>query len=279
VSAGAALGQDGRRIWLKWHQLRRRPTDPAHDRANLRLGIEQGASLEVDIVATRDHHFVCLHDPELASESTGRGPVHEQDRSAVARLCQCANDGRPLATSPLFLDGVLNALAEAPASWPGRLQLDLKQPERLIDRPLIDRFAELVGPLAPHLTLGGTEWRAVRRLGEAVPGLGLGFDPLALHEAAPPASAAEFQALGASMLAHAEGAAIFYLHIPTVLRGLEAGVDLIAMAKAAGAEVDAWRLEPEDDGAAATLARLVAAGVDQITTDSPLGLEALWRSR
>ena len=51
------------------------------------------------------------------------------------------------------------------------------------------------------------------------------------------------------------------------------------MAKAEGAEVDAWRLEPEDEGASATVARLIEAGVDQITTDSPEALDELWRSR
>ncbi len=273
------IGSGGRKVALKWHQLRRARSDPAHDRTNLWAGIEQGASLEVDIVATRDRHFVCLHDPELAFETTGRGPVHDQERAAVEQLCQCANDGRPLATAPLFLDEVLATLSQAPPDWPGRLQLDLKQPQGRIDGPLIDRFAALALPVARHLILAGTEWRAVQRLGGAVRGLRLGFDPLALHEAAPPASAAEFEALAASMLAHAPGAATFYLHIPLVLQGLEAGVDLIALAKAAGAKVDAWPLEPEDDRASETLARLIAAGVDQITTDSPLALEQLWQSR
>ncbi len=279
MSAGIELRRADRKVALKWHQLRRRRTDPAHDRTNLAQGIEQGASLEVDIVATRDRHFVCLHDPELGSETTGRGPVHDQDRAALERLRQCANDGRPLATPPLFLDEAVAALAEAPADWPGRLQLDLKQPQGLIDGALTLRFAQLVAPVARHLMLGGTEWGAVRRLGQAVPGLRLGFDPLALHEAAPPAAAAEFRALGSNMVAHAEGATIFYLNIPLVLQGLQAGVDLVAMARATGAEVDAWRLEPEDDGAAATLERLITAGVDQVTTDSPLALEQLWQSR
>lgn len=279
MTHGLALRHRDREIRLKWHQLRRAGTDPAHDRTNLKQGIEQGASLEVDIVTTRDGHFVCLHDPELGCETTGRGPVQDHDRSALERLRQCSNDGHPLATPPLFLDEVLVALAAAPADWPGRLQLDLKQPQGLIDGSLARRFAELARPVAHHLILGGTEWRAVQRLGEAVPGLRLGFDPLALHETAPPASAAEFRTLGAYMLAHAPEAAIFYLHIALALQGLEAGVDLIAMAKTRGAEVDAWRLEPEDDGAAEILTRLVAAGVDQITTDSPLALEQLWQNQ
>jgi glycerophosphoryl diester phosphodiesterase len=279
VSGGVRLRQDDRTVRLKWHQLRRAGTDPSHDRTNLRLGIERGASLEVDIVATRDGHFVCLHDDELAYETTGEGRVQQRDRAHVDRLRQCANDGRALASPPLFLDELLATLAGAPADWTGRLQLDLKQPLDLLDSSTVERFAALAGPVAHHLMLGGTQWRAVTRLGHAVPGLRLGFDPLDIHEAAPPGSAAELRALGAYTLAHAPEAAIFYFHIPIVLRGLELGVDLIAMAKARGAEVDAWRLEPGDEQAAAKLAQLVEAGVDQITTDSPEALDELWRSR
>ena len=278
MSFGVALRRRGRTVRLKWHQLRRAGTDPAHARANLELGIERGACLEIDIVATRDGHFVCLHDHELACETTGKGVVWDWDRAAVERLRQCANDGEPLAAPPLFLDEVAAALAEAPPDWPGRLQLDLKQPLARLDAVILARFAGLIAPVARHVVLGGTEWRAVTGLGRAVPGLRLGFDPLAIHEAAPPATAAEFQALGAYTLAHAPDAAIFYFHIPLLLRGLELGVDLITMAKAHGAEVDAWRLEPEDDPAAAKLARLVEAGIDQITTDSPEALEQLWQT-
>ena len=88
---------------------------------------------------------------------------------------------------------------------------------------MIERFAALVAPVARHLMLGGTRWPAVARLGRAVPGLRLGFDPLDIHEVAPPASAAEFEALGAYTLAHAADAAIFYFHIPLLLRGLDLG--------------------------------------------------------
>jgi glycerophosphoryl diester phosphodiesterase len=279
MSAGLALRAGERSVRLKWHKLRRAAADPAHDRENLRQGIALGASLEVDLRATRDGHFVCLHDEEIAAETTGEGLVQDHDRAALERLRQRGNDGRPLATAPLFLDEVTDTLTRAPAGWPGRLQLDLQPPPAPFDAATVERFAALTAPVAPYLMLGGARWPAVLRLGRAVPGLRLGFDPCDIHEVAPPASAAEFEALGAYALAHAREAAIFYFHIPMLLRGLELGVDLIAMAKARGAEVDAWRLEPEDDPAAATLARLVEAGVDQITTDSPEALEQLWQTR
>jgi glycerophosphoryl diester phosphodiesterase len=278
VSEGVRLRDGSRAVWLKWHQLRRHGDDPAHDRANLRLGIARGASLEVDLVLTRDGHFVCLHDDELAAETTGQGLACQHDRAAIQRLRQCDNERHPLATSPLFLDEVADALAAAPADWPGRLQLDLKPPPMPYEDAVIERFVALVAPVARHLMLGGTRWPAVARLGRAVPGLRLGFDPLDIHEVAPPSGAAEFEALGAYTLAHAAEAAILYFHIPLLLRGLDLGVDLTALAHAKGAEVDAWRLEPWHEQAAARLARLVGAGVDQITTDSPEALEALWQT-
>jgi glycerophosphoryl diester phosphodiesterase len=279
VSEGVRLRHGSRAVWLKWHQLRRHGSDPAHDRANLRLGIARGASLEVDLVLTRDGHFVCLHDDELAAETTGLGLVCQHDRAAIERLRQCDNERRPLSTPPLFLDEVADGLARAPADWPGRLQLDLKPPPAPFEDAVVERFAALVAPVARYLMLGGTRWPAVARLGRAVPGLRLGFDPLDIHEVAPPAGAAELAALGAYTLAHAADAAIFYFHIPLLLRGLDQGVDLVALAKATGAEVDAWRLEPWHERAAAQLARLVGAGVDQITTDSPEALEELWQTR
>ncbi|MGH6944692.1 MAG: glycerophosphodiester phosphodiesterase family protein, partial [Geminicoccaceae bacterium] len=141
MSEGVLLRHGDRAVWLKWHQLRRRAGDPAHDRANLELGIARGASLEVDIVATRDGHLVCLHDSELAAETTGKGPVHDQDRSTVERLRQCDNAGHALASPPLFLDELAATLARAPSGWPGRLQLDLKQPLELLDAPIVERFA------------------------------------------------------------------------------------------------------------------------------------------
>ena len=278
MSTGVALQARGRRVWLKWHQLRRAAADPAHQRANLRLGIARGASLEVDLLLTRDGHFVCLHDDELAAETTGDGLVRDHDRVAIERLRQCDNQRRPLATPPLFLDELMEIMADAPPDWPGRLQLDLKPPPAPFDDAVALRFAGLAAPVARHLMLGGTRWPAVARLGRAVPGLRLGFDPLDIHDVAPPASAAEFAALGAYTLAHAADAAIFYFHIPLLLRGLERGVDLCALARACGAEVDAWRLEPDHPQAGAKLARLVAAGVDQVTTDAPEALERLWRT-
>ena len=278
MSAGVALRAGDRRVWLKWHQLRRGTDAPAHDRANLRQGIARGASLEVDLVVTRDGHFVCLHDAELAAETTGEGLVREHDRAAIERLRQCDNRRRPLAAPPLFLDEVVDALAGAPAGWPGRLQLDLKPPPAPFEPAVIERFVALAAPVARHLILAGTRWPAVVSLGRAVPGLRLGFDPLDIHEVAPPASTAEFTALGAYTLAHAYEARIFYFHIPLLLQGLDQRVNLIALAQGRGAEVDAWRLEPGDAQAGAKLARLVEAGVDQITTDSPEALERLWRT-
>lgn len=278
MTASLAAG-GGRRLWLKWHELRRKGDDPAHQRANLEAGLAEGASLEVDITLTRDGHFVCLHDDELSVDTTGSGPVQEADRAAVARLYQKDGAGRPLEAPPLFLDEVVGALARLPADWPGMFQLDLKTAASGLDARAIERFRTLVAPVARHLVLGGTDWPAVDRLGRGVAGLRLGFDPLDMHEHDPPEDRAAFETLAARSFAIAPDAFAYYFHIPLVLQGLAHGVDLITMAKARGGFVDCWRLEPEDDGADETLARLIAAGADQITTNAPEALAALWEWR
>ena len=88
---------------LKWHQLRRRRSDPVFLRANLEAALQTGAACEVDLVATADGHFLCLHDLTLDAETTGTGPVAALDRIEIERLRQRAPDGRPLADSKRIL--------------------------------------------------------------------------------------------------------------------------------------------------------------------------------
>lgn len=89
---------------FKWHRLKRRRSDPPFLRANLEAGLDAGAPLELDLRATSDGHWVCLHDATLERETNGSGPVREQPRAALERLRQRAEDGTLLADPPLFLD-------------------------------------------------------------------------------------------------------------------------------------------------------------------------------
>jgi glycerophosphoryl diester phosphodiesterase len=260
---------------LKWHKLRRRRTDPAFSRANLEAGLAARAPIEVDLVATADGHFVCLHDLTLDRETTGTGPVAAATRAAVERLRQRANDGTPLATAPLFLHELVDAARRHASPPTGLIQLDLKEPAADITPARLDRLAATLGELAPAFIAGGAEWAAVERLAAAAPGIHKGFDPLDFHESSPPRDRAGFEALAALTVRTAPRVSIYYLEADLVLAGLDHGVDMVGLVTGEGAEVDAWTVDPDRPEIGRVLRRLVQAGCHQITTNDPEALDAL----
>ena len=93
--AGEGVRLPGNGPWLKWHMLRRCADDTPFGAANLERGLELGAFLEVDLRRLACGHFVCLHDPELESETTGRGPVADaRGRTGRPKLSNITNSGR-----------------------------------------------------------------------------------------------------------------------------------------------------------------------------------------
>ena len=109
-----------RKVRLKWHELRRFADDPPFKRRNLRAGLAMGASLEVDIRALACGQFVCLHDPILEKETTGKGPVAQADAASVSRL-QVRASHEP----PLLLDELVKIIRTEPTHPSALLQLDL----------------------------------------------------------------------------------------------------------------------------------------------------------
>jgi glycerophosphoryl diester phosphodiesterase len=260
----------GRTVLLKWHKLRRVAGDPPFSLANLRLGLAAGASIEIDARVLADGEWVCLHDDVLDEETDGHGPVGRATAATIRGLRIAGGDFAP----PLLVD-VVAAVAVAPKRG-ARLQIDLKQPLSDLTPAATARFAALVSPVADLCLLSGTEWSAVVRLGAAVPGLRLGFDPLDMddHQAAP--GGARIAGLTEAMLATAPGATTYYLNYRLVLAALDRGIDLIGPLHASGATVDAWTMDPTTPGIEKLLPRIVAAGADQITTNDPAAIAQLW---
>jgi glycerophosphoryl diester phosphodiesterase len=254
---------------LKWHMLRQRKADPAHLRENLLAGLAAGAALEVDVVTTADGHFVCLHDLTLDAETTGHGAVAEATREEIWALRQRANDGTALAAPPLFLDEVVAAVSNLHRPGAGLVQLDIKDGAARYDDATVARLGETLCDAVPAFIAGGCDWPAVRCLRDAVPGLLAGFDPLDLYRDRPPATASQCEALAETAFDMAPDAAIYYLEAHLVLGAMDLGVDLLARFKAAGAEVDVWTLDAGRPGLRGELARLIALGVDQVTTNDP----------
>jgi glycerophosphoryl diester phosphodiesterase len=260
---------------LKWHQLRRRRSDPVFLRANLEAALASGAACEVDLVATADGHLVCLHDLTLDAETTGSGPVRFADRATVERLRQRAPDGTPLTEPPLFLDEVVAAVRRHDLADEGRVQLDVKVPLDQLTGPIADRFGSVLADRAAAFTAGGCEWDVIVRLAATAPGLRRGFDPLDFHEHAPPYDEAGYRALAELTRATAPDADIYYLYAGLVLAGLDLGVNLVELVQGSGAEVDVWTIDADRANLRQVLQRLIRAGCDQITTNDPEVLASL----
>ncbi len=244
---------DGRRVRLKWRQLRQAAEDPPFLRRNLRSGLAAGASLEVDIRMLASGDFVCLHEPGLEAETTGRGPVSAVDASAIHRL-RMHGSGE----SPVLLDELVG-MVRTGQTGPGALvQLDLcceVEPgtEAALARSLDGDGAGFI--------LSGYDWDTIARLGAAVPGLALGYDPT--EDAA--ASGADVLAL---VRETAPAADTIYLHHETVCASVSTGSQLVPRLKALGHRVDCWTIDFGMPDAVRSFRDAAVAGCDQVTTNT-----------
>ncbi|WP_342239610.1 glycerophosphodiester phosphodiesterase [Inquilinus sp. OTU3971] len=271
---GIEIVANGHRTRLKWHRLQRQPEDIPFTPARLRQGMVLGASMEVDLRRRADGGFACLHDETLDRETTGSGPVALATREDLRDLRMRGRDGMPTEDRLLLLED-LAELAAAGADPATLVQLDLKEADATLDGRSAHAFRAVLAPVAGRFILSGGDWTAVRRLGAAV--LRLGFDPCDDDTLGTLVTAADAERFIAAALDRAPEAAMIYLSWPIVLRADALGVDLIAACHAAGKSVDAWTLNPDHPDAAASLARLVALRADQITTDAPGVLEAMFK--
>jgi glycerophosphoryl diester phosphodiesterase len=272
---GIAIDAGGHRVRLKWHRLQRRPDDLAFTPRRLREGLVLGASMEVDLRRHADHGFVCLHDATLDRETTGNGPIATTTTDVLRRLTLRRADGTPSGEGLILLED-LAEIARVDGDRHALLQLDLKEDDAALDDGLIESFRRTLACIADRCIVSGHDWRAVTRLAEAVPGLRRGFDPCADDTLDRLRDDADFRFFIARGLAAAPEAETIYLDYRIVLAALEMGVDLIAPCHAAGKTVDAWTLNPDHPRAAESLWHLIALRVDQITTDAPAALEALF---
>lgn len=262
---------------LKWHKLRRRRNDAPFLRENLVAGLAAGAALEVDVVVTADGQFLCLHDLTLDAETTGTGPVAKAKRSEVAQLHQRGTDGGALDSPPLFVDEVVDIVSRMARDVGSLIQLDIKEPQDRFDDALVAQFAGTIGTLCHHFIISGYDASLIARLCGAAPGLAYGFDPLDLYDLEALTNTADFEALANDMLRLAPRAAIYYLEVDLVLKGLDAGFNLVDRLTGNGSEIDAWTLDADRPGLREILQRLAIAGVHQITSNDPDELEMILR--
>jgi glycerophosphoryl diester phosphodiesterase len=255
--------------------LRRRKSDAPFLRENLVAALKDGAACEVDIAFTADGHALCLHDPTLDRETTGRGLVAATARSQIERVLQRGSDGSALCSAPLFLDEIVATVRQIGATLPALVQLDVKTPAGDLDPSWLTRIAGVLGESAPAFIASGYDWETVRRLAAAAPGMHTGFDPLLFYPRSCDLDATAFGALAARTLATASGASVYYLEARLVLAALDRGVDLVAAVTGAGARVDAWTIDADLPDLRDVLRRLIAAGCHQLTSNDPEALRPI----
>jgi glycerophosphoryl diester phosphodiesterase len=225
---------------------------PENSLLAFRSAIALGAEiLELDVHATADGRVAVIHDPTLERTTNGRGPVSACTAAELTRLRLRGPDGRLTDECPPLLDDVAALVA------PTAVELLVEIKER-----------------SAHVSYEGLEARVLAALDAA--GVReranvMGFDPgvvTRVHALAPrqrttllvgrrelrPGAAA----VEAVKSAHALGASDLGLEYRLV------DAPVVRAARAAGIAVGAWTVNDEK-----AMQRLIALGVDVLTTDRP----------
>jgi glycerophosphoryl diester phosphodiesterase len=276
MADGLAIVRGGHTTRLKWHRARKRATDLPFTAERMLEGLKLGASVEVDLIRHGGGGFAVLHDLALDHDTTGSGRVAETPPDELRALFLRDAAGQPTAHRLMLFEELCALIAAGQGISPEAvLQLDLKEGAAAITPEVVRTFAASAAPVARHFILSGGHPEAIRRLADAVPNLPLGFDPC--HEGAIDRLLAtrDFDAFVTDALAQFPAAEMIYLDHHLVLFAAEHDFDLIGAFHEPGKHIDAYTLTSADAANIEIAEKLLALKVDQITTDDPVGLEAV----
>jgi glycerophosphoryl diester phosphodiesterase len=295
---GQELMREPSDLLLIHHMANRDHNHPPGTLPALRACLESGARLiEIDISLLADNQFALLHGPLLEHETTGSGPIRAHTTEHVKELRHLYH-GKVTGVTIGFLSEAVALLQQHPG--PVELQLDLK-PDVYSADDVLARLVTSLQPVKGRVRVTSPSDWALRRLRAFDSDLLLGFDPLLYLEAdfgqkrepgIPPfrqgaygywddhplasrrwGSAAEYLAARAEALyAQVPPGMIWYIHAGLLGKALEDGFDWIAYLHAYDAQVDAWTLDAHRPEHVALARRLIAQGVDRITTNNALAL-------
>lgn len=281
-------------VLLIHHMANRDHTHPAGTLPALRACLEAGARvIEIDISLLADNQFALLHGPLLEDETTGSGLIRALTTEQVRELRHLYHGKATEVTV-----GLLSEAVELLQQYPGpvELQLDLK-PDVYSAEDVLARLVASLGPVKDRVRVTSPSDWAIRRLRALDPDLPLGFDPLLYLEAdfgknrepgIPPfrrgaygywddhplsshrwGSAAEYLAARAEVLfAQVPSGMIWYIHAGLLGKALDDGFDWIAFLHTFDVQVDAWTLDAHRPEHVTLARRLIAQGLDRITTNN-----------
>lgn len=272
---GLHIDLDGHRCLLKWHRGRRFAGDIAFTQSRIVEGMAIGASMEIDLQRYGGDGFVVLHDEDLHPATTGKGPLISATREDFAHLRLRDGDGNRTAHPILLIEDLAALIRDAGYSPDAMLQLDLKAPSSSIGEGDIAAFAKVITPVARSVILSAGDAEAVERLSQAVPDMPIGYDPCHNGAGERLRENRDFAGFVACAIAASPRAEMIYLAHELILFADAEGFDLIGAFQAHGLEVDAYTIRAATKEILPKVMRLLALRVDQITTDDPVGLEAL----
>jgi glycerophosphoryl diester phosphodiesterase len=264
----------------------------------VQASLEAGAQcIEVDITALAHDDYLLVHDLVLESETTGTGPVEECTPAQARDLFYKASNGGRQFHVPLLADVVRTFLDYGGTA---RLQLDFKNMLPFSNDEPLHRLIRLIEPLGERVIVStGADWQ-LRKLRTLAPWLDLGFDiqfyldwrdpgaepdhyprqrgaygywddhPLALQRFW---TAAEYLAdrCGA-MVGLVPRVSTFYIDHRLLAQSLDDGFNWADALHSVGIKLDAWTLDVGNPVAETNARRLLAAGVDQFSTNTPRAL-------
>ncbi len=270
-----------------------------NSRAAVRECLEAAAArVEIDIHSLDGPDYVVSHERRLEHETTGRGSIGSATPQTVrdVRFPGDADD-RP---------ALLSEIVEMTRGSHTQLQLDLKDWRPLRDDRLRVLF-DLIAPIKRQIIItAGEDWN-LRLLHRADAELAIGFDPgryigrshdgetdflprtrgaygyfddhpLAIGRTETPADylRARIEALACQCPASRE----MFLDHRFLLQMLDDGFNPAEWLHEHGSEVTAWTVDYTSAESIGVAERLIAAGVDRITTNTPLAwVDAFTASR
>jgi glycerophosphoryl diester phosphodiesterase len=277
---------------------------PPNSLEAIRACLDAGAAfIEIDITALADADYLLVHDPTLESETTGQGEVGACSLAASAGLYFKGADGAATPYRVPRLGEVVALMTAHPATT--RIQLDFKNVFPFADDEPLRRLVRLVEPLGScAIVSSGADWQ-LRRMRRLAPWLELGLDvhyyidlrgadetidpripPYRLGAYGywddHPLATARFYSMAeylwdrcATLAGLVPGATTFYINHHLITRSLDDGFNWAEAAHEHGIRLDAWTMDAHNPAAAVNAPRLLAAGVDQFTTNTPTALAAL----
>jgi glycerophosphoryl diester phosphodiesterase len=277
---------------------------PPNSLESIRACLEAGAAfIEIDIMALADSDYLLVHDETLEAETTGAGPVGQCSLADSGNLFIKNADGSASTCQVPRLSEVVQLLLDYPNS--SRLQLDYKNVIPFRDPEPLHRLVHLIEPLQDRVIVStNADWQ-LRRLRRLAEWLELGFDihfyidwrepgeavdphvppyrqgaygywddhPLALQRFW---TTAEYLAERCDTLRTLlPGVTTFYVDHRLLVQSLDDGFNWAEALHSADIKLDAWTLDADNSTAVANARRLLSAGVDQFTTNTPLELAGI----